>query len=317
MTTRTRQHQREHGYMLVMTLLLVALAGTALAAVARGSLREAVTATRALDDLQRRWAVRSCQTTLLVRAEDILLDAEAQRIGPVPALDVELRLNGEIYHVVLADEQAKANVNTIHTRLGDEQTRYAVTELLAASHAQGRALLRPRQTGHRQRDADDAERTLISSVLDQQPAFGCFAQILSPPPSATDPMRIGDWLAGRGDFRAAASRHLTCWGDGRVQIRRASRQVLQSVCLPLLDLGQVQAILDIRSTRPGLSVAQALEELELKPEQRSALMELLTTESRCHSLWVSAQADQRRWHHLRVRERLAGSRFAEYGLTWQ
>src|SRR3954469_11264965 len=103
---------RRRGYALLMVLLVLALAAAALAGVCRLSLEKAVRASRAAEDLQRRWGVITCRSVLLPRAEDVLSAAQAD--GPTAETRREIRLGDLSFTLVFGDEQAKANVNLLY-----------------------------------------------------------------------------------------------------------------------------------------------------------------------------------------------------------
>src|SRR5687768_18320417 len=98
MTRRTHEHPR--GYVLILTLGLLALAATLLVGVARASLRHAVAAREAVDGLQRRIGVRSCQSVVLPHAGDILIRQEQRRNASVAVLRTTVTLGDQRFDVV-------------------------------------------------------------------------------------------------------------------------------------------------------------------------------------------------------------------------
>src|SRR3954452_16983152 len=79
------------GYALLLVLFVMALAATAMAAVCRMSLEKTMQASRAEGDLQRRWAVVTCRSVLLPKAEAII----ARSKETASQVARELRLNGQ------------------------------------------------------------------------------------------------------------------------------------------------------------------------------------------------------------------------------
>jgi hypothetical protein len=85
----SRSGNRRHGYVLLMTVILIALAGVTLLTVARGSLRSAMDASRAASDVQQRWLTLSAQRTILPRAAQwfdhtpAVEDAQGDQVHPV------------------------------------------------------------------------------------------------------------------------------------------------------------------------------------------------------------------------------------------
>src|SRR3954467_10927434 len=101
------------GYVLILALGLLALAATLLVGVARASLRHAVEAREAVDGLQRRIGVVSCQAAILPHAQDLLIRQEQRRKAVVASLHTSVTLGGQRFELTVADEQAKANVNAL------------------------------------------------------------------------------------------------------------------------------------------------------------------------------------------------------------
>ena len=91
MTCR-RHPSRSRGYVLVMTLALLVLCATMLVTVSRASMRHALAARSAQEDLQRRWGALSCRKAVLQNAEALLSAAEARHKKPIPVLATAVRL---------------------------------------------------------------------------------------------------------------------------------------------------------------------------------------------------------------------------------
>ena len=267
-----------------MALLVIALAGVIMAATARRSCLEAVAANTALEDLRRRWGALSLQRALADRCEEMILAAEAAgeiRIeGPVTRVEHRLKLAGMDWRLVVADEQAKANVNAIHLRQGDAGVRAALTQLLGADLAGSAVALRPTP-------ATDPRRK-------QTRPYGSLGQVFD-----------GDWAGGLlrpPDSRPAGIDRITCWGDGRINLRRACPEALRAATVGALDETQVGKLLAMREDIPGLSLSEALDRLELTRRQRAAAEAVLTGRSGCHSLWIVGRTSQRQWRRLVVVE---------------
>src|SRR6476469_941860 len=96
---RVPPRYRRRAYILVMVLVVLAIAAAALSGICRLSLDRAVRASRAAEDLQRRWAVATCRSVLLPRAEAVLVSAAE------PAAEVrrDVRLGGKSFTLVFGD----------------------------------------------------------------------------------------------------------------------------------------------------------------------------------------------------------------------
>ena len=125
--------RRRRGFVLVMTLVLIAVAGMLLVGVARDSMMLALEALSAQRDLQQRWGAISCQETILRRAGQ-LFEAEARQLEkdgefrmPQPAsIAGSIMLGGIRFDIRLADEDAKLNLNTLHAFKGKQQAEQTV-----------------------------------------------------------------------------------------------------------------------------------------------------------------------------------------------
>src|SRR5690349_6208254 len=106
-----------------MTLVLIAITGLLLAGLARRSMQLALDAAEAQQELQRRWGGITCQRYAFKHA-DRLLSEPAVAIDDQNALpptrlkyaSFQLELGGVRFDLLLADENAKANLNTIYER---------------------------------------------------------------------------------------------------------------------------------------------------------------------------------------------------------
>ena len=122
---------RRRGYILLTTLLLLALAATAMVGVSRRSLTLALEASRAEEDLQRRWGVLTSQSVLLPMAGDILGKAEQQEKRSLPSTAISFHLGRQAFTFVIFDEQAKFNVNTFFQKKQSVETERALRQLLS------------------------------------------------------------------------------------------------------------------------------------------------------------------------------------------
>lgn len=294
----------QHGYALLMTLVLVMIAGAVLMGVARRSVAGALEAKDAVEELQRRWAVASCRATLLGAVEELLDDAEqgdAKRSDdqsddehaktyhgkPVGELRVTLRLADSDFMLVLTDEQAKLSANHVLS-----QTNRADAQLVL------RRLLNQISPG-------DSEQVVVnlrplslvrqSSVTDQRmQKIGAYGQVFD----GASPVA----LIGENGMTGLASA-ITCWGDGRVNLRRAPAAVVRQACGRGVDPEIVEALLVARDRDPYRKLSTSIGELRnANDKQKAKLADYLTDQSQCHGLWVIVRGRQRSWYTLAIRE---------------
>ncbi len=287
----TRPH-RHHGYVLLLTLLVLALAATALAAVSRASVSRAAQSVRREEELQRRWATLSTRHTLLPQAERLLGQAERSTRRPQQQWTLRLDLAGHTYELVIADEQAKLNVN---------------------------ALLRERGAARAQRDVRDALRAAGSPLTPRfvgvsaaQPSLA--ARLDSP--EAQSPLdSFGQVFPGVAP-EALPSSLITCWGDGSLNFRRASAVALTQYCAPQIDTLAMQRFLELRDGSPDAPLEVLLNRLQLPQSASEDLEERLTDASACHSIWISARTPQRSWYYFTVSDRSISEPQRIVSFTW-
>ncbi len=287
-------HRTHRGFALLMTLVLVLIAGTMLTGIARLSTTEALHANNATEDLQRRWAMRSATRTLLPRAEMLLNDAEGgrerliaamtnkkvQSIDPVSKLHVDCTLGDIAFRFVFTDEQAKLNVNRVIDEDGPADARRVVTRLLRASF------------NPNSRPAIVRLRPAVSASAESLETVGSFGQVLE----NAGPETLFDTRNGLG----AASR-ITCWGNGDVNLRRVSPDVLHALCDRVLGRQVVRNILKERDKNPHRRLSDIFKAIDSIDDDTKRLAEsFLTDDSTCHALWIEAQGHRRAWHAVAI-----------------
>ena len=248
-----------------MTLVILALAGAMLSAVCRQGMKQSLRAAEDIRQLQRKWGMLSCQSTLLPNAESLLAQ-KAPRDGRTAAsLQCELDLGGQHYRLIFADEQAKVNLNTLYQARGRQETEKYVRQAMRASGGASQVVLRPLHHD------GTGQTTLHSSP---PIVFGSFGQVFSDSDNRTDASSL-----------ISATRDMTCWGNGRLNYRRASDAQITTLVGNEPDL--LKKMIARRNAPPV--VAQALDPLNLSNKSGKILDELFTDTSNCFSLWMIVQ----------------------------
>ncbi len=290
-----RRLRRDRGFALLVALVLLFIAGVVLAGVARRSAVEAVGARESVEELQRRWVVVSCRAALTGRIETLLDRAERGRVGadrpdtyanpPAAKRHVRCRLAEVDYELVLTDEQAKLNVNTL---------------LADASRGEAGSILRRMMAERlRGRSVELRLQALPAGTESDNPAaamsrVGGYGQIFA---DASPRQLVG------ADGGGALAGVVTCWGNGKVNIRRAPDAVIRRACERELGAGVVGALLDARRRDPYRKLDVLLDELDrLDEKTQERASRLLTDDSTCHGLWIIAHGSQRSWYTLVVTE---------------
>ncbi|MCC7407852.1 MAG: hypothetical protein IT442_07260 [Phycisphaeraceae bacterium] len=290
----TNRHRQPRGFALILTLMLLVIAGAALGVVTRLSLSRAADAAHAQEALQLRWGAISLQNLLLSRPENVLQEAEESSEIPLPFVRGTLELGGVPFTWTVADEQAKVNLNAI---LAHHDLTQATAVAGRVAVAVGQAVsaeprpLRSSSSTATNTPASDASE----SSKDVTGSFGSFEQVY---PRATPEELFGLELGPDHGVTA----YLTLWGDGTLNFHRADAQTMAEACQPTLNAGAIGELISLRTRRPNITVAEAISQIELKDDQRKAATELLTDRSTCYSVLLTAQGRHRSWHRLVVIE---------------
>jgi hypothetical protein len=269
--------RRRRGYVLVVTLGLLVLAATLMVSVGRASLRRAAAAREAADDLQRRWGATSCRLAVMPAIESVLVDQERKVGRPVALHRARLRLGGQTFDLVLADEQAKANVNALLDEADRARVETRLREVMTGSGMGQLVRVRP-----------------DPSVVPVGAGVGGGASTAP----ATRPL-LPQRVTGLGQVfdnvpperLIGASELITCWGSGRVNVRRAP-QAAMSLGTPLTGV-EIAALLRVRAASPAGGLVKSAD-IKTRPGLH------LTESSACHSLWITTRTNRRDWHYFTV-----------------
>ena len=268
--------QPKKGFVLVLVLAMLTIAALLSAGVARRALDQTVAAAKRSDDLQRRWGEVSLRHAVLNRAEILLRTAELQEGVKQSTLQSTVKLGDRTFHLVLADEQAKLNVNTAF-RYGRES---AVRRAILDGGVPWPIRLRP-----------DPRATANSPY---PPAFASWGQVYDFSVFANMPEKNYLQLTGLGE-------RMTCWGNGQLNMNRADSEAIRTVCELVAPPQSVTALLEQRHAHPDRDLERTLREADVPDRDRRAFRQVLTDRSRCHSLWTITSNENRSWVRLDVK----------------
>ena len=289
-----RRPKPKSGYVLLLVLLVLVVAGTVLAAAARRSADNAVRAAAAQRDLQVHWGALSCRATLLPMAEE-LLDATAAADEPIiQEARGTVFLGGMRFNLVLSDEQAKVNVGALAAKYGDDRLRNAMRKLQADGRRPLEVRLRPIKT------SADSEAAACYVSLDQ-------VFVLTHP---------SQWIGPEPGDGAVVHRRVTCWGSGRINLKRAEVATLREALGGALTDAQLTRLDDIRRHDPEAGLPKILPQLQLSGEQTATVVEAATDTSECHSLWACVEDKTRQWYRLFVEETPANGTAKDWTYSW-
>jgi hypothetical protein len=112
--------------------------------------------------------------------------------------------------------------------------------------------------------------------------------------------RVSDLCGPWNSPGAGARRHLTVWGDGRLNLLQADPAVLEQVLVPPLSRTQLVDLNKKVATTANLKASAALAGLQLTQDQLREVTPLVTDHSSCHSLWVIAESSTCKRYRLCV-----------------
>jgi hypothetical protein len=225
-------------------------------------------------------------------------ESAAERTTATQAQKV-VTLGPVTFRLVLEDEQAKANANTLAKRHG--------------SNMIGRSLLAVQSSCTRALHVD------LRPSAEQQPA-GPMESPLQPYSSLEQLFAFEHPrdLAPSGTGLVTPSSRVTCWGSGKVNFKRADISVLREMAAGALTESELAKLLELRYAQPDCTLEEAIKFLELKKEQVAKVRQAITDESLCHSLWIVAQGQTRSWYFL-CRDDVLGpatGAFLSWRFTW-
>jgi type II secretory pathway component PulK len=296
-----KRSRSRRGYALLMTLVLVLLATVAMVGLAQRSLLGALESQDAETHLRTRWAMVSTRAALLGRLEE-QMDRSERGLAPDGSISARylhrparrlshsFTLAGIGYQIVITDEQAKVNVNQLLATGSDAEARSLIRRLVPPG-AQGEVRLRPRRLDN-----------------GKGPEIGAYGQVFE----SVGPHRI---LGAQASKALAAN--VTCWGTGRVNVRRASEQALRALCAKSLTGRAVTSLLAQRDKDPYRSLEAMLAGAdEIDDRQKEEVRKLLTDKSTCHGLWIVARDQHRSWYTLAVSVSVQGQVLQWFEFAW-
>lgn len=254
---RTRRIHR-HGVVLLTTVAILALATMLLAIIARQSLRLALDAVSAEEDLQRRWGTISCRRALLDRVEMILRQDEQPRPQDVRRVRFAssqrhaIQLGELTFELILADEEAKLNVNSAYAIASPLKAEEAITNLL------------PRTSDFRPRRQANGPRGPVKRI-------DAWGEVLELPTVATTDSALV----------VSATSDLTCWGSGRLNVQRASDRCLEEAAQLVVGRRDAAKLVELRREQPDGPPAAWLSQLALGDRELADLQDQLQVGSRC------------------------------------
>ena len=246
--------RRRRGFVLVVTLLLLVLVGALMAIVARQSLARAADAVRMERQLQAKWAAVSIGDALPPRAEAVLDAVDSATVAMV--LNLGDGPSRQDVRLVISDESAKVNLNELWRR---DPAVFAGALATLSPRADLRFDPRPNPV--------DA----AGEFDNPPPPFESYGQLFDMPSPAA-------LIAGTTD--------LTIFGDGKLNVARASPAAIAQVTNGILGRGEVERLVALRREQSGIALSMIYDELELPQRDRNRLSPLLSQVSTAQAVWI-------------------------------
>jgi hypothetical protein len=273
MRTYKRASKSRGGFVLLMVIVLVGLTGLLLAKLAQRSLSVGQRVADRLDELQVRWATTTLEQVIAYQAMPLIdrqLNGQDSRPPFGLPLRIELPLGNNVYQLVIDDESAKVNLNRIFALNGANGLLQTLSRL----------------------GLGDVAATLPTRSLAGQEHLESWGQIVSPElmPINTDP---STWLINR-------MQSVTLWGNGTLNINRASDHALDTVCQPAIGPLKTSKLLTLRSEEPQMKLEELIAKLDLKSAERGRLQIWLAETSGSASVWLTAVTPRNRESRLLI-----------------
>jgi len=203
-------------------------------------------------------------------------------------------IGGVTFDLIIADEDAKLNVNQVYHMSGRRRTESAVGELVGPIARRSIRLL-------------PATRPMTNELLEDTPDSGAESapEGEAEPGMADIPRAFRSWgevfdlsalSANFGNDAALpnVTADLTCWGGGGLNLRRASDASIQAVAATVLsDAGAGRLVSRYRES-PTMSRGILIQQEANTETQRLRLRRMLGETSTHFSLWIDASAVARR-----------------------
>lgn len=269
---------RRHGYIMLAVLVCLLLAGLAMTMVAQSSLRLSAVALQRQRDLQRRWGVISCQRTVLPAAPRLFVELQERATdpsAPAPATFTANVLLGEIqFELLLADENAKLNTNTVFHHRGRAGAERFVSRNL-------RSLYRPPVRLYPEAKKGEPLQALLAGE-ELPTALQTWGQVFD--------FSLANGLQGNRWPLPQLTARMTLWGRGRLNVRRASDATIIEACQLVVSEGAARQLQKECRDNPKLQVDLLVKQLNIDDEKQLLLQDMLTEHSACFSLWTTAHA---------------------------
>ncbi len=284
--SRMSGSRANRGFVLLMVLTVLVIAGSVLGVSAYRYARQTLQAGRFGRDLQLKWANLSLRSVYLSEAENVLQIHSQEKGFPVASFKMNVKLGGIEFELILSDEQAKANVNTLVGLRGSQEANESLVKLLSDLPRVVNVELQPTEPAEKTPESTEKTQGWKSDqyvTLDQVFSFDSPSELLAQELEEKSPLD-----------------RITCWGEGLLNFRCVDALTLGVVGSDVLSESEVQQLIELRDKTYGSKFNRVATQLEFTNEQKEFLKKILTDKSHCYSLWVIAKGQTRNFYRLHV-----------------
>ena len=303
-----RNPTQRRGYVLLIVLAVSVLVVTVLSTLAQTSLRRGLQAADAERNLQQRWGGETLQEALLLNASKVFSAQEERTaeltpgVPPPPTIRDAITLSGVTFDLLLGDEDAKLNLNTVYHQSGRMKTEQVLAEVQPRLARAIRLVpaVKPLQRSRESRPGTDQDRTDQDQPSEQSQgaprALRSWGEVF-------DMGQLQRDLASEAALPTVTT-GITCWGGGQLNFRRATDDAILAVAASVVQDGAARRLVQRYRQNPTVGVNTLLQTEVSNQQNREQLARLFSQSSNNFSLWINASAsDGQSWRRFVVMSR--------------
>jgi hypothetical protein len=224
---------------------------------------------------------------LLFQTQEDLAAELTPGVPPPTTIRAALVIRGVTFDLLLGDEDAKLNLNSLYHHGGPERTQRTVAELFGGPMPAVRLLpaVQPMLIAREGRQLSPDSESEEAEEPEIPDAFRSWGEVFDLP--------LLESQVGSGAAVPNVTTEITCWGSGQLNFRRASDQAILAVVGSVVQDGAAKRILTRYRSRPEASLAVLLQGEITNGRYRDRLRGLLSETSNNFSLWIDASSPQR------------------------
>ena len=308
------------GYVLLMVLVLLIVLATALTSIASRTMQTTHEAVVAVAQLQQRVGLESCQKAILLRAEFAFKKLEAsRRDGQIPVTSDACTITSDAivlgdqrFDLVLSDENAKVNLNTVNQNAGQDKIMKILRDTLPFSIARtisfhpaagsSSSPTRGKTSASGGGKGKQKSKTGGSNSGGAEPETFVSPQFIPAFRSWGEVFDFGMLIGQSPDKQVQLdfTRSFTLWGSGNININRATDAQISMLLETAISAAESKKVLRKLRENPDISVEMVVEKELTSPVKREQVKGLLNTASFAYSLFIDVETPQCRSRKLFV-----------------